>query len=742
LTNESTPQDRSAPTGGRLRSLVRDRRGAIAVVTAAVAVGTIHALVVAPRYHVGSFDDDGAYLLGARALAAGHGLSTRIAGGYPLIGVYPPGYPALIAPLVRLWPGNDTVLRGFSFVCFLALFPLTWVYLGRRLASNVGGGGPGGDRDLPGVSGGVGGVPLLSREARAWPPIGVNGLRVAVLLLLALNPVLATYASMVMPETSFVVVFLLLLLAVERWSEEPGTLTAAGAATVVSAAALPWLKEAGLGLIVGVAGWLLLRRQVRKAVLVVVGSAILLVPLLAARASARAALIGSRYSRDLGPSFQGGLGNTVRHVIPNALKDYVTRAVPKGLVPTRDGLLPNGGAFSVPWFLVTVTVAPLVVVGYVVWVRRHRDAASVAVPLYLAETLVYPFINERRIVLVVPVLTAWYALGGAWLLRVLGRRRGGASTGRPSVVAVVLGLLAVLVAVALVGQVTRDYLYFEGAGSSAPAGSSYMAFLRQVGTGSDVVDTDYLWTTAGYSGHPTLNGAYLAGCDPGRVAGALAGDRAAFVLTAELNGGGRVDDDCLLPALARVPGAVRLYRTPRDLASVYQLVGPGSPRPGWVDHTPEAALDGSGQPVLPVAERAQGATDPGGSYPTVMAPGSVAGPAEATLTWSWPRPVTMAQLSLGAAAAETGGTTTSVHVSVRGTDGRWQVVATIPGPVGPDAARRFILVVPRFPIAVTAARVTVEVAPTASSAADVPVVGVHDLHVLGPTAPGAGGSSG
>ena len=56
-------------------------------------------------------------------------------------------------------------------------------------------------------------------------------------------------------------------------------------------------------------------------------------------------------------------------------------------------------------------------------------------PVYLAETLLWPEVNERRVILVLPVLVAWYVLGAkaawdaawSWTQRRVGpaaRRRG------------------------------------------------------------------------------------------------------------------------------------------------------------------------------------------------------------------------------------------------------------------------------------------------------------------------------
>ncbi len=64
-------------------------------------------------------------------------------------------------------------------------------------------------------------------------------------------------------------------------------------------------------------------------------------------------------------------------------------------------------------------VAILCVIGFVVWWRHHRDAAVVVIPFYIAETLLWPNVNERRVILVLPVILAFYVLGGWAVVRFL-----------------------------------------------------------------------------------------------------------------------------------------------------------------------------------------------------------------------------------------------------------------------------------------------------------------------------------
>src|SRR6266568_2917540 len=145
-------------------------------------LGLAHALAVAPHYHFGSFDDDASYVLVAKALASGTGLTGQLSSGHPLIGTYPPGFASLLSPIALIAPGVILLYRLLPLLCFAGIFPLTWFWLARL--------------DVP-VS-----------------------TRVATLVLLALNPVLATFATMVMPETAFVVILLVLLVVAERWGRD------------------------------------------------------------------------------------------------------------------------------------------------------------------------------------------------------------------------------------------------------------------------------------------------------------------------------------------------------------------------------------------------------------------------------------------------------------------------------------------------------------------------------------------
>jgi hypothetical protein len=662
----------------------RSRWGYIALgVGLPLVLGIIHVLVVAPHYHVGSFDDDASYILAAKALLAGHGLTAPLASGEVMVGLYPPGYPALLVPLLWLFGPGFVALRLLSGACFAALFPLTWHYLGRR----------GLDRRL----------------------------RVAVLVLLALCPSLATFGSMVMAETPFLVLFLVVLLLLERWERSVKTLSPLGLGVILSLAGLVWLKEAALAMIPGAIVWLLLQRKVRRAIAVAAGSFVLLVPVAVARLVAGVPLAGARYSQELGAYYSNGLIDRIGHVA-HGFGWWFSTALPATLVP-RGAPFPVSGAFTDFLDVISWHVALFCVIGFVVWIRQHRDASVVIVPFYIAETLLWPNVNERRVILVLPVIAAFYVVGGWSIGRFLLTWAKSRHWHRPLLAPIGLSALVALMIVApLSAQFSRDYLFGDGESSSHPDGSRYTAMLAALGTPTDVVETDYRSTIALFSGHRTANTAFLSSvgfCADTITDVTLAQDNAGYLLIGAVNKPFVIDSPCLFEQATSESWAVRLLRTDRDQASVFEVIGPGTAHPDLSDATAEATLSASGPLIYQPIPSAGEGDNPGSSIATTAAGGT------GVFTWTWDHAVNLQQVSLGAAGVDTG-PTGSVTIDLLTPSGSWVTVATASSSVG-DApgATPYLLAAFGQGMTATAMRVTVH---------GTGVVSAMDVHAL------AGGS--
>jgi hypothetical protein len=607
---------------------------------------------VAPTYHVGSFDDDGNYLMAAHVLASGGGLTATMPSGMSVVANYLPGYPLLLVPLVWIWGSALGPLRLFSTLCTCALYPLLWAWMGGR---------------------------------RVKP-----GQRAAVLVILAINTVLATYSTMVMAEAPFLLVLVLALLALDRWERQPGWRWAS--VVVVLLAFLVWLKEAGIALTVGLVVYELWRRRWRRAAGVGAGVGALLLPGLVARLVTGAAAVGDRYAGEISNTGNGGLAHLPAQVVSGTWA-YLGSVLRQSVLPSGR---PVAGAGPVHLLVVVVgaTVPVFCVLGSVAWYRRHPRGDSWMIWAYFAETLAYAYTNQRRVILVLPVVTLWYVVGAC----VFGRAvlaLGGRSISRAAVAfSVVVAVLAAGVPTAF--GFTQDYLYGQGQQSSEFAHSPAMSLLRTLGPPSSVVETDYRGSVAYFTGHRTAWTAFTATtpfgpfasanrCSVPAVKNALAADDAKFLTIGDFNLPWLVDSPCLLGLATTQPtaatlGAVRLLSISLDHTSVFELVGLGTSQPGLVDRTSTA-------PATPF-RRASLAPDGQGDTgtPAYRAPARAG---QADFEWTWPAPVTLSQVSVGSVSSSARLRAVTVAIELPG--GTWETIASAPGGVGAGGQVPYLL---------------------------------------------------
>jgi hypothetical protein len=610
-----------------------------------VVVALVHAYVIGHVYFVGSFDDDANYILTARALLHGQGLTGRLVSGSPVVSAYPPGFALLLVPIEWLRAASFVPFQVFSALCYAAVLPLTWVWM-RRLR-------------MP------------------------DSACVGTQALLAVNIVGGTFSVMVMAEAPYLLCLMLLLLAAGRWERSGRTLTPTGVVVAVLGAELVWLKEAGLGFTVGVAVWYLLRRRAGRAVMVGGVLAASLLPVVVARLVDGIPLAGGRYTHQLDRYYSGGLLERLVHAVPANAWTWLTFALPRTLTPFLLPLI-HGTASSVLICQVTV----FSIVGAVVAWRRHRDLAIVASVVYAVETIGYIDVNERRVVLILPVVLAWYCLGVREVvelsLRGVSRWRSASERQRRLARGCAAGTWALLGVVLLIApqlrQFPRDYLFPLGVATSRPQGSRYMAILHALRPYDTVVETDYLNTTALFTGHRTAKTAfentyYGPGCPDAAALAGIRADHAGFLLLGALNKYQTIDDPCLLRLASTEPWAVRLLRTRRDEASVFELIGPATAHPDLVDYLTGRSPRTRG-PLSEATVGRLGATDvPGTGLLTPIVDGS------ASFTWSWGAPLQLSQVSVGEAGV-IGGAAHGTTLQIELPSGAWRTVAASATGVG------------------------------------------------------------
>jgi hypothetical protein len=290
-----------------------------------------------------------------------------------------------------------------------------------------------------------------------------------------------------------------------------------------------------------------------------------------------------------------------------------------------------------------------------------------------------------------------------------------------------LALTGTLVVVLpLLAQVPRDYLFSVGQSTSQPQGSRYMALLAAAPGPRGVVESDYLSTTALFSGHRTAEKAFLANnplaavlrCVPASADLAdMSADGAGWLLTGDLNKADQTDNPCILRAAATSSWAVRLLRTSRDAASVFELIGPGTVHPDLVDLTAGVDPTGSG-PVAAAPLVAQDPSDVPGSAPETATVGGIG-----TLTWQWPAPQPVVQVSVGGARS-LDGSTGAVDLQLD-EGGRWVTVASAAHGVGDGQGSPFLLVRPATGTVADGVRIVVQ-GPGRITAIDLHALGTGD----------------
>ncbi len=107
------------------------RAGRLAA-AAAIAIAALSIYLLRLDTTAGLMVDDAWYILLARALADGRGYQLISSAATPILPLYPPGFPAILACAFRLapsFPENVYLLKSLSIAAMLGTGALTWTYL-------------------------------------------------------------------------------------------------------------------------------------------------------------------------------------------------------------------------------------------------------------------------------------------------------------------------------------------------------------------------------------------------------------------------------------------------------------------------------------------------------------------------------------------------------------------------------------------------------------------------------------
>ena len=359
---ESAPR---ADAASRLRSALVGPLGVALVVFATVAL-------LPNPWPVGVFYDDGMYLILGKSLATGQGYRYLNLPGAPEATHFPPGYPALLATLWRIWPdfpANVALLK----LANAALFAI----------------------------GAAGAVRLAIRWLGMRPALAA-----IVCAAAALAPAAVMLAGVLLAGPLFFALFVCGLLVAERVTAPASR---AGAHMLVAlgvlAAALVHVRSLGAALFVGVTGALLYRRRpVAAAIFLCVGLA-LLIPweLWAARRTDSVPVV-------LASSY-GSYGDFIHPALDSDGSAFFARTAVKNArrLVTLAGELTVGRPLAPIRALLGAVVIALAAVGLVR--LRRAPAMLLAVIAYVGAVLVWPFQPDRFLMDVFPLLALLPAAG-------------------------------------------------------------------------------------------------------------------------------------------------------------------------------------------------------------------------------------------------------------------------------------------------------------------------------------------
>ncbi|MEP7286357.1 MAG: hypothetical protein ABI947_11370 [Chloroflexota bacterium] len=520
-----------------------------AIVLAIMAVGLAYYVMLIPGYQLGQNNDDAHYIMLARNLAAGKGFIDESERQARVDTFVPPGYPLLLAPVAFVFPNAILPLQLTSLLFTLGTIVLIYRYLKLKR------------------------LPLL--------------LNLLIVFLFAINPTVAKFATLVMAEAAFGFCLMLTLIALYYYEKAPLAFTRTGLACVLFTAGLFYLKTAAITIPLAVVLYFVLIRKPRHALVVAIGTGALIGGLFLSRIAIGDPAIGYGYANELSFYYFGTRQGIVLKVVQTVLNNiwlYLTSALNVTIAPTVPGVSVLASPFAMTLgALYSFTIAPIILVGWLIWWRLHRDVSILIFPAYFGTTLLYPFVHERRVILVLPIVLMFFCVGlYTVLIESLPK-----ITSLPKKAAQAMIVSAVVLILITIGMraYTDYYLTYIQPLSKIDISSQepWLQFLSQVPTSTDVVENGQTYLYHFLTGKKYTN-QFVATCQPilsyqdaSNFWSALYRQYPRFVLLS-----GIIDDsnkydvpikDCLLPMLQQNPdNFARVYSQPKDKIQIYEVL--------------------------------------------------------------------------------------------------------------------------------------------------------------------------
>lgn len=353
--NQTTSQSAGATHGIRLAIL-------LVALLIAVNIG-----LLSRDLQVGTYMDDGYYIALAMSLASGHGYSDISDPLMPPHNRFAPGYPMILAPVALIAGNAFWPLQAFNALLAIVMLALCWKYFSDALTS---------------------------------------GQALAVLAMTGCNTLAASQATMVMSESSFLILVLLALLAYRRLAAKDGRgqlrfeLGLAAAAT-----AAYFVRTVGLSLVGAVLAHSAFARAWRRTLVVLA-----VFGLLAGLWAIRSTVVSHTY---VSLVYQEIFSETRTLDIPRNIADYAVRLVPGAMIPLVEHpkVQHLASVVHLDWLRKACMLAVTLVV-IAGWVRAaydpRRRLEAVFVALYCVLLLPWPEYN-KGMRYVYPMLPFFYS---------------------------------------------------------------------------------------------------------------------------------------------------------------------------------------------------------------------------------------------------------------------------------------------------------------------------------------------
>jgi hypothetical protein len=345
-------------------------------------VGVFYLSALCPQF----VPESSKYIVEAKLLAEGERFSSTL---------FPPGFPLMLAPLYYIFssfPGNLLALQAVPFLFGLLSIPVIYAFLERYT-------------DLD------------------------RGMVAFIVLLIAVAPLILLHSTQwVLTETPYIFFSILAILLLEKSAGTERRSTLYLCLAVLAMAASYYIRVVGLVLpVVGIV-YLLLRKDWRRALLVLVLFVLLLAPWMYRNYS----LGLSPLTSDYGDSFKQkvferpelgtiGPGDLVLRVLSNAWV-HATNTILWLLLPAAiDGAAAawlGRVSLGYPAWVpagIGVLLSTIILVGFFSRLRQELRSFDLYVVFYTGSILLPPWYAERNLLPILPFLLYYLVLGIQWL---------------------------------------------------------------------------------------------------------------------------------------------------------------------------------------------------------------------------------------------------------------------------------------------------------------------------------------